>query len=487
MGKRCRWAALGATFALLVASCAANDDSLTEQSNADIGPDLTASSVEVPERARIEFADVGDGSFALPRHVNQPCDALNSARITMLSLDDGTERWALPFPEPGTLGVVHEQAAFISTRSSNGQPPGVASVDLETRSPAWQLFLEAEVLDLSVEADNLIVVTRNAVRAIDLATGEEQWVNNGQFDFENVILASGVAYALDNVGVKAIDLFDGRVLWTLDDVPRADTISFADNTIAVAAQTRIVTIDIRARGRLWDISDADRLGAGEIWTSPLAVYYEVSPNVAPGGGVTALDRTTGQELWSVTNVGSPVFVGNGQLLTSRASGDPSPGEPFVFIALDPATGEQIWQLSSTTEVFDAVVGSTNGTLVISDPHPSISGFTRVRIVDSRSGEVVRQAVTSTHFDGATLDNVLDTNAATPTAALFGTTSIPEGNTGQVALIASEARGWAVDLPGGVSQEPLLTSSGVLVASPSQTSCIARLVGEPSQVVGNRRN
>ena len=477
MGKRRHVAALGATFALLVAACAATDTPLANAPELSLAP-KPDTSVVGDSTDPFSFPDsLADASFISPDTTGDSCQALHPAQVTVLAAGTGEELWSFPIPEPGILSAANNTTAFISFRADRGQAPGIGALDLGDQAPMWQRFFETEPQDLALTAESLIVVTRDTVRALDLVTGEDLWVNDSQFDFDNVILTDDVAYALDSVGVKAIDYRTGRVLWTLDDVQRADTLSFADNTIAVAARTRIVAVDVDARGRLWDIDTADRLGAGDVWATPTAIFYEVSPNVAAGGGVTALDRATGEELWSATGVGTPAFVGTGQLITSTASAEQPPAEPFVMIGLDAATGEELWRLSSTTQVFDGVVGSTQGQVIISDPHPAASGYFRIRLVDSLTGQVQWETPSRQKFDGAEFD-------LGAFVALYGTSDNPTGDQGNVSLVLGTQRSWTTDLSGGVAQPPQLTAEGLLVVSPSQFSCIGRLVGQPGPVVGS---
>lgn len=477
MGKRRRLAALGATFALSVAACAATDSPLANAPELSLAPKPSTTVIGSSADPFSAPEALTGSNFIRPDTSADSCRATHNAQVTVLATATGEELWSFPIPEPGSLSAANNTTAFLSFRADRGQAPGIGALDLGSQQPIWQRFFESEPHDLALTADGLIVVTRDTVRALDLATGEDLWVNDSQFDFDNVILTKDVAYALDSVGVKAIDYSTGRVLWTLDDVQRGDTLSFADNTIAVAARTRIVAIDVEARGRLWDIDTADRLGAGELWATPTAIFYEVSPNVAPGGGVAAIDRRTGEELWSATNVGTPVFVGTGQLVTSTASAEQPPAEPFVFIGLDAASGEELWRLSSTTQVFDGVVGTTEGQVIISDPHPAAPGHFRVRLVDSVTGEVQWQAPTTQRFEGAEFD-------LGAFVALYGTSDKSNGDVGNVSLVLGNQRSWSVDLTGGVAQPPQLTAEGLLVVSPSQFSCIGRLLGEPSPVIGS---
>ena len=476
MGKRRRLAALGATFALLVAACATTDTPLANAPELSLAP-RPSTSVVGGSPDPIAFPDsLADASFVQPDTSGDTCRSEHPAQVTLLSSATGEQVWSFPIPEPGSLSEANNTTAFLTFRSDRGQAPGIGALDLSEQAPLWQRFFETEAHDLALTEDRLIVVTRDAVRALDLETGADLWVNDSQFDFDNVILTDDVAYALDSVGVKAIDYASGRVLWTLNDVERVDTMSYASGAIAVAAQTRMVAIDTEARGRLWDIDHVDRLGAGEVWTTPTAVFYELSPNAAPGGGVTALDRATGEELWSAKNVGTPAFIGTGQLITSTASAAQPPAEPFVLIGLDAATGEELWRLTSTAQVFDGVVGSTEGQVIISDPHPVAPGFFRIRLVNSVTGEVQWHTQSAQRFEGAEFD-------LGAFVALYGTTQRSTGDRGNVSLVLGSERDWTADLSGGVAQPPQLTAEGLLVASPSQFSCIGRLVVEPGPTIG----
>ena len=192
--------------------------------------------------------------------------------------------------------------------------------------------------------------------------------------------------------------------------------------------------------------------------------------------MTALDRATGEELWSAKNVGTPAFIGTGQLITSTASAAQPLAEPFVLIGLDAATGEELWRLTSTAQVFDGVVGSTEGQVIISDPHPVAPGFFRIRLVNSVTGEVQWHTQSAQRFEGAEFD-------LGAFVALYGTTQRSTGDRGNVSLVLGSERDWTADLSGGVAQPPQLTAEGLLVASPSQFSCIGRLVVEPGPTIG----
>ena len=476
MGKRRHLAALGATFALLVAACATSDSQLANAPELSLAP-RPSTTVGTSVDPVAFPGELADASFIRPDTSADTCRSSNPAHASLLSAQSGEELWSVPIPEPGNISTANETSAFIGLRADRGQAPGLGALDLATKAPLWQRFFETAVQQLQVNEEQLLVVTRDTVRSIDPVTGEDLWVNDSQFDFDNVILTADTAYALDSVSVRAISLTNGRVVWSHDNIERGDRMSISGNTITVAAGTRIIAIDIEDRKLLWEVDDADRIGAGDLWSTPTAVFYELSPNVAPGGGVAALNLNTGERLWAATNTGTPAFVGTSHLITSKASEEPPPGEPFVFVGLAAATGEELWRLNSTTQVFDGVVGTTENQIVISDPHPAATGYSRLRLVNTNTGGVRWQSQSNQQFQGAEFE-------LGPFVAIYGTTERSNGDTGNVSLVRSAKTGWSTELSGGVAQPPVLTSAGLLVVAPSQFSCIGRVVVDPAPVIGS---
>ena len=301
MGKRRHLAALGATFALLVAACATSDSQLANAPELSLAP-RPSTTVGTSVDPVAFPGELADASFIRPDTSADTCRSSNPAHASLLSARSGEELWSVPIPEPGNISTANETSAFIGLRADRGQAPGLGALDLATKAPLWQRFFETAVQQLQVNEEQLLVVTRDTVRSIDPATGEDLWVNDSQFDFDNVILTADTAYALDSVSVRAISLTNGRVVWSHDNIERGDRMSISGNTITVAAGTRIIAIDIEDRKLLWEVDDADRIGAGDLWSTPTAVFYELSPNVAPGGGVAALNLNTGDRLWTATNL-----------------------------------------------------------------------------------------------------------------------------------------------------------------------------------------
>ncbi len=469
MGKRRHWAAWGATFALLVAACTA-----TESQTSSRAPLPNSSST--PERAiptSVSFPEsLADASFVQAALSDGPCVAGDASQISLHNPRSGAETWSFSIPRPGAASVVDGSDVYLSFRWDRGQHPGIAALDLAAQAPRWQRFLPSEVEQMTQFESTLIVVTAEDVRAVDIDTGDDIWVNRSQFDFNEVVLGDTAAYTLDSVGVHAIDFGTGRELWQLP-IQRADTLTADSSTLAVAAGTRLVAVDLASKRRIMDL-DVTRLGAGELWVRPATVAYELAPSVAPGGGVAVLDRATGSEIWRATSTGDPLWSADGHLISSTANDEPLPAPRFLLTARDAMNGQELWRIPSTAQAFDSVVGTADSRLVTIEPHPAIAGVQRVQLLDSATGEIVWGAVSMTNFDSAVVTS--ETNVT-----LFGSSSSLSGNRGSLATTTGAGNTWLAEFADGIAQPPVSTPHGLMVVSGERTpTCISRSVGEPDQ-------
>jgi len=468
MGKRCRSAAWGATFALLVAACAVSDDS----SQSTVPPDRSTSTSRPNVPTQIVFPEaLADASFVQVAPADGVCVAGDNSRVALFDSNTGELDWSFPIPRPGSTSILDDSVAYISLRWDRGQFPGIAAIDIDKRLPKWQRFLTSEPTQMAMAQSGLIVVTRDEVRAIDMETGEDIWVNNGEFDFGNVVIGTEFAFAIDLVGVHAIDLESGRELWELE-IERPDALAADDSTLTVAAGPRLIAVDITERTRLWDIS-VNRTGAGELWVTPTTVSLEMSANAAPGGGVITLDRTTGHELWRATNTGEPFWAGTNRLVSSTANEEASPAQPYILFGLDAQTGDEQWRIPTTAQAFSSVIGVSNDRVVVTDPHPVVSGLYRIRLLDSTTGEVLWETTLDSRADGASVQ-------AGVFVSVYESTKALGADRGSVAMLLGADRSWTATLPDGITGPPQLTTHGLFVISGEPAPvCIGRSVREPS--------
>ena len=468
MGKRCRLAALGATFALLVAACAASEQP-SERSSAPTGPPASLPSTDVP--SPITFPEsLANASFVQAEPSDPDCQAGNASQLALIGSTTGVLEWAFPIPRPGDSAVVDGTNAFFSFRWDGDQHPGIGAVDLSGQVPLWQRFLSTEVEAMADADESLIVVTNDDVRAIDKATGDDLWVNDPQFDFIDVAIGDGLVFTLDSVGLHAIDFATGSQLWQLA-IDRPDTVRVNGNTVAVTSGTRLVGVDITQRSRLFDI-EVTRLGASELWVFDNTVAYELAPSVAPGGGVAVLDRNSGFELWRATSTGQPIWMDGGQLITSTANTETAPSPRFVLLAHDALTGDELWRTPSTAQSFDAVIGTGDQRLVAVDPHPAVPEAQRVRLLNGETGEALWTQASVRTLDSAVIE---------PTATtLFGSATTVGVMRGTVARTNGTTMSWTAQLEDGIAQPPISTTLGTLILSGERHAiCVSRSIGEPT--------
>lgn len=468
MGKRCRSAAWGATFALLVAACTATE-SQTVPSTSATAPDTQTASSVVP--SAVSFPEsLADASFVLPELPDGPCAAGDASQVALYDSSTGEPLWSFAIPRPDATSVVDGREAFVSFRWDRDLHPGIVALDIEAQAPLWQRFLPTEVEEMISSGDSLIVTTADNIRAIDKATGDDIWIKDPEFDFADVALGQDAAYALDNVGVRAIDYTTGAELWQLP-IDRADSIRASDTTLAVAAGTRLIGVDVVERSRLFDI-DVTRLGAGDLWVFPDTVAYELAPSAAPGGGVAVLDRNSGIELWRAGSIGEPTWTDGNQLISSTANDEPPPAPRFVLTGRHGRTGEELWRVPATAQVFDTVVGVGNQRILAVDPHPAIVGVQRVRLIDELTGEVVWSSASLDRFDESVIND--DTRVT-----LFSSSAAVGPNRGRVARTDGATMQWSAELSDGIAQPPVITAHGTFVISGEQSAvCVSRSIGEP---------
>ena len=484
MGKRRRWAALGATFALLVAACAATTSSETTSSGATASSessDAQSSSVAPtavgPSRTDIAASDavefpesLADASFVQPPG-DGTCATSNHAALSVFNPATGELRATVAIPRPAPTSTVNGTTAFLGFSFDQGQRPGVGAVDLNDASPEWQRFLDSEPQELRFIDNTLIVVTREDVRGLDPDTGEDLWILDSQFEIRSVALGSEALFALDQVGVHVIDAATGAVTWQLA-IDRPDALAVSDDFLAVTSRTRLVGVDINAQRRLFDI-EVDRSGNDGIWVASETIVHELSATVAPGGGIAAIDLRTGAERWRNTAIGETVFTGGDVVLASTANAEPNPGAPFVLFGVDANTGDRLWENPSTAQVFEAVIGLTDNRIAIAQPHQALPGLHSVQLLDSADGQALWEVSTDLDIDAASI-GVADL------ASLYGASTTIGADRGTVALRGITAGWWTATTVEGILQPPVLSAAGlVVVAGERSPACAARAVGEPT--------
>ncbi|HKY67533.1 MAG TPA: PQQ-binding-like beta-propeller repeat protein, partial [Acidimicrobiales bacterium] len=228
---------------------------------------------------------------------------------------------------------------LANTRSAEGA--GIGATDVGELAPAWQLGGLKGVTGTPVVADGTVYVGdwTSHVRALDAATGDERWTHDLGGGYVGGALAVGDDHAY-------VGTFDAR----------------------------IVALDRTTGEPAWE-TDLDAHPKAVVFGSPVTADGLVLAGVgsyevfAPGdpptfrGSVVALDAATGDEAWrfavtdeaagegpGVSVWSSPaVDLDRGALYigTGQAYSQPAPARSDSLLALDLATGRELWHTQFT--------------------------------------------------------------------------------------------------------------------------------------------
>ncbi len=460
MGERCRLAALGATFALLVAACAATEGPRIPRAAEKAGPERAA----VSERSDIPDALASADTISPPADV--ACAVEVPPLVTLIEPVDGSRLWNLPIAgEPAGPPTITRTSAIVPIGWSAMSGPGLVAVDLDRAETSWWVPLDDTATHVNHAGEIIVVATRFGLAGVDRASGDVVWSTQTEFELRDVAFDDQWAYAIDAVGVHAVDLVDGEVRWHLP-VDRPDRIAADDGLLAVAAATTVIAVDTELQGILWE-QQVGRAGAGRLHIAGDTVVAELSPAAAPTGGAVAHDRVTGNERWRRESIDDFRWTSPEQLITSRVPADSSPGEPYEIMAIDAASGSATWSVPASASAEVAVVGTAANRLLIADPHPGSVDTTRLRFLDSTTGELLWERASTLSVDAAVID-----------LSVF-VTLVHTGRPSVLALVAGDEQRWiAGDLP-EISSHPVVSPAGLVTVTASFSGpCPTRRVGSP---------
>jgi outer membrane protein assembly factor BamB len=186
-----------------------------------------------------------------------------------------------------------------------------------------------------------------AVRALDAASGAEEWVYDAveklELGVETVALDDETAYVGGTTAIHAIDRESGQQRWTFDVSTPASAPVVVDGTIYVGAGDVLFAIDA-AGDRQWALRTGVRI------RNPPAVVDDTL-YLTGQAWLIAVDAASGEELWALKPEGAtppvtaPVYRA-GRLYV---------GAPTHVHAYDPAAeGDHLW---STETLNQTVYGS----------------------------------------------------------------------------------------------------------------------------------
>jgi outer membrane protein assembly factor BamB len=220
--------------------------------------------------------------------------------------------------------------------------------------------------------------------AFDLATREPLWdpVPLSAVSRTGVVVDGGTAFVGVNGGtVYAVDLNDGSISWTAElGRPLGTPLTVADSTVLVGLQLEaagtlptLVALDATDGEERWRVDDDSAAGviaAAAVGQGRAFVTFSGRQE----SSVDGIDLETGRRLW---RTGFPRFF------DPTATAPPVVTDDAVFVAdfggqvfaLDPATGNEIWDFALNESVFQSapvavashvIVGTLEGTLTALD-------------------------------------------------------------------------------------------------------------------------
>ncbi|HVM16336.1 MAG TPA: carboxypeptidase regulatory-like domain-containing protein [Gaiellaceae bacterium] len=300
---------------------------------------------------------------------------------------------------------------------------------------------------------------RTGLSAEELAAGAltRAWSvkNSGQIMFASPAVANGRVYVAHTTGLlRALDLDDGSLLWSFASGANFRTTpAVADGRVYVAGGDSGVfhALDAATGAPIWSHSTGDRLTYAAPTVVDGTVYFGTGWGTANGGWVYALDAATGALRWK-SFVGAQVYfapaVGGGRVFAASY-------DARRLVALDAATGEELWAHTRTTDSFAAMPSYDDGRVYVATNNFD-TGAGSVLALDAETGRKLWEA--TGHGD-----------AAGNTPVLFGDLVIAGSSANNWVVAydrATGARRWVYSVGAAVSNSQL-AADGVLVGGSQQ--------------------
>lgn len=310
-----------------------------------------------------------------------------AGHVRALAADDGALEWDAALgdaPVPGAVALADE---LVFAASSDGE---LHALDRATGDEAWTTPVDehpaAMVWGSPVHVDGLVVLGvasdqeltgdtptfRGSVVAFDAASGDEVW----RYRTSDADAGDG-----PGVGVwssPAVDVDAGRIYIGTGNNTAPPTSSRSD---------ALVALDLSTGEEVWatQLTAGDVASTGDVGATPNLLTVDGRPAVGVGdkaGVYHALDRETGEELWSAQlteggvagGVNGSAAVADGVVYVASNHG----GTVADLFALDGDDGEVVWQTSVGGPVFGSVTWA-DGVVYVAE----IGGY--VRAFDDAAG------------------------------------------------------------------------------------------------------
>jgi outer membrane protein assembly factor BamB len=313
-------------------------------------------------------------------------DFFGSVRLPSGVTSTPTESWRYTPPEGVVPAAVdHTRDVVVVTTHPTTDDSGengvvVVALDAHSGHALWSHSLPAGSYRVAT-TDGLVVHevadgTNRVMTAFDARTGRARWsVPVGARALPFAVGASADHLLVYEPGdlpgtsstVRSVRVRDGSTVWSVE----GDAFSFAPGVVATSMGTEVRLLDDATGAERWHVDSPSPGGVDFLGVTASVIL------TGHRGRIAALDPATGSVRWTQVlgnragGVGSPLQLAAGAVVVDEGN---------TFVAVDPASGEEVWRGA-------AEPGSL--LLVREGPvqHLFAVGSERVQSVDPASGKV----------------------------------------------------------------------------------------------------
>lgn len=289
----------------------------------------------------IDLSEVDDGNRVLSIRGMDSSGRYYVERITIRVSQKPDVKVAWEFHADGAIQnspVAGNQYVYIGDNSGK-----VYALQAATGKKAWEFTTGGAIIASPCWANGNVYAgsTDGKIYAINAATGKKVWdYQTGGAIVAQPLAADGMLLVgSGDFNLYALDEQSGKLLWKF---ATGNTImsrpAYGQGTVYFGSwDNKFYAVDVASGQEKWH----NILGE-QVYYAPAAgapLYYQGKVYIStPGNRIVAYDGTSGQSLWEATasaGLSSPIIF-NDAVLYSDLSGN--------LFALDPETGENVWQV-----------------------------------------------------------------------------------------------------------------------------------------------
>ncbi|MCU4743328.1 PQQ-binding-like beta-propeller repeat protein [Natronoglomus mannanivorans] len=276
--------------------------------------------------------------------------ATEFGQITALDRDDGEVLWSALEGGAGRAGAtIHDGVLYGSDHSS------IYAFDARSGSQRWEFTHESRIATTPYYADGVIaIVTAGRNRellVLDSASGTERWTRSMDGNpgsrgrrptITDDLVIAPAEFDDEPESLYAFDRYTGETVWAWGEgnISFIDHVSVFDDLVVIATPYNIRALDLQTGTPIFDVRPRiPRVNVGQAITRALYVNGQITVGTT-AGNVLQLDRNDGEA--SLLAEGESTIYDlefDGEFVfTAAANGN--------LTALDPTTGGEVWSFES---------------------------------------------------------------------------------------------------------------------------------------------